>query len=51
MLTFVRGRGTQAIAMGLFTRRLGWTREQVDAHVAECLRDVEEKSNHFYYPM
>ncbi|KAK4548745.1 hypothetical protein LTR36_008518 [Oleoguttula mirabilis] len=40
-----------AVAIALFTRRLGWTKEQVDAYTAECIKDVDDKSNHFYYPM
>lgn len=38
-----------AIATALFTRQLGWTKQQVDEDVAECVKDV--KSGHFYYPM
>jgi len=40
-----------AISTGLFTRRLGWTKEQADADTIECVKDVDDKSNHFYYPM
>lgn len=40
-----------AIGTALFTRRLGWSKEQVDANTAECIKDVDDKSNYFYYPM
>ncbi|KAK5138071.1 hypothetical protein LTR08_005869 [Meristemomyces frigidus] len=40
-----------AVGTALFTRRLGWTKEQVDADVVECVKDVEEERNHFYYSM
>lgn len=40
-----------AIGMGLFTRRLGWTKEQVDEFCADVIKDVEAKGSHYYYPM
>jgi len=40
-----------AIAMALFTRHLGWTKEEVDTYVEECVREVDDLGNHFYYPM
>ena len=40
-----------AISTALFTRRLGWSKEEVDADVVECIKDVDDKSNHFFYRM
>lgn len=40
-----------AIAMALFTRQLGWTKEDVDKFCEECQKDVDDVGNHFYYPM
>jgi len=39
------------IGMGLFTRRLGWTKDDVDRNTAAVLAEVKDKSNHFYFPM
>lgn len=40
-----------AIAMALFTRHLGWTKDDVDQYVEECVKEVDDVGNHFYYPM
>nr|POE47951.1 putative methyltransferase tdie [Quercus suber] len=40
-----------AVGLALFTRQLGWTKEQAEIHIAEALKDVDDHSNHFYYPM
>lgn len=40
-----------AIGTALFTRQLGWSKQQVDEDVAGVVRDVDDKNNHFYYPM
>ena len=40
-----------AIAMALFTRQLGWTKDEVDADVERCLEDVDQRDNHFFYRM
>ncbi|KAF2773745.1 hypothetical protein EJ03DRAFT_105797 [Teratosphaeria nubilosa] len=46
------GRAIPGIGMGLFTRRLGWTKEQVEDISNEVLDELKDKRNqHFYYPM
>jgi len=37
--------------MALFTRHLGWTKDDVDQYVEECVREVDDLRNHFYYGM
>jgi len=39
------------IAMALFTRQLGWKKEQVDDFCKEAIADVQDQSNYYYYPM
>ena len=40
-----------AISMALFTKQLGWTKEQVDEYVEECKKDIDDRSNHFFFRM
>ncbi|KAK3674507.1 hypothetical protein LTR78_005593 [Recurvomyces mirabilis] len=40
-----------AIATGVFTRCLGWSKDQVDTFCKEVIEDVDDKESHFYYPM
>lgn len=35
-------------AMGLFTRVLKWSREEVELFLVECRRDLKDRSRHFY---
>lgn len=35
-------------AMGLFTRVLGWTREQVEVFLVDCRADIRRKDRHYY---
>ena len=39
------------IATALFTRQLGWRKEEGDAFVEECLRDLAMKERHYYFDM
>jgi hypothetical protein len=39
------------IGMRLFTKQLGWTKEQVDEISKEVLDEVKDRNEHFYYPM
>jgi len=38
-------------ALKLFTTQLGWSKGQVDELVEKCLKEVDDKSNHFYFRM
>lgn len=38
-------------AMALYTKRLGWTPEQVEAFMPAVLADLEDRSKHYYVQM
>lgn len=40
-----------AIALALWTRHLGMSKEEVEKEVESCKKDVDDKATHYYYPM
>lgn len=43
--------GLEAISLGLFTRVLGWSREEVDVFLIDVRKDIKNTKIHCYYPM
>jgi len=41
--------GIQGLTMMLFTRTLGWTREQVELFLMDVRKDVKNRNIHSYY--
>ena len=39
------------VAKALFTKNLGWSMEQAEAHLVEVRKDVEDWKKHFYWQM
>jgi hypothetical protein len=37
--------------MALFTRGLGWTKEELEVFLVEVRKSMKDKSIHGYYPM
>lgn len=42
---------TEGIMMGLFTRMLGWKKEEVDELLVKVLADMDDKNIHSYQPL
>ncbi|KAK4986225.1 hypothetical protein LTR66_002719 [Elasticomyces elasticus] len=40
-----------ASAMALWTRHLGMTKDEVEAELAECRKDLDDPNTHYYYTM
>ena len=37
--------------LGLFTKQLGWSVEQVEEFVPKVREDLEDRTKHYYWPM
>jgi hypothetical protein len=43
--------GLSGLSMALFTRGLGWTKEELEVFLVEVRKSMKDKSIHGYYPM
>ncbi|KAI6383677.1 hypothetical protein MCOR25_000125 [Pyricularia grisea] len=43
--------GIQGMTMAMFTRVLGWTKEQVELFLVDVRKDIRNTSMHVYYPI
>jgi hypothetical protein len=45
------GPGLEGLSMGIFTRILGWTKEETDIFLATVWRDMKDTKIHAYWNM
>ena len=45
------GKGASGLSMALFTRALGWTRQEVEIFSAKVRNDMKNRDIHGYWPM
>ncbi|KAK8228817.1 S-adenosyl-L-methionine-dependent methyltransferase [Phyllosticta capitalensis] len=43
--------GLQGISLALFTRQLGWSREEVELFLVDVRKDINDRSKHYYWVM
>jgi hypothetical protein len=45
------GPGLEGFSLGLFTRVLGWKKEEVEVFLTKVRKDMNDKKTHAYLPM
>lgn len=43
--------GVQGFSMAIFTKGLGWAREEVEVYLAECRKEFADRRKHVYMPI
>ena len=43
--------GLESLSLGLFTRCLGWSKEEVEVFLVDVRKEMKDTKIHAYYPM